>query len=298
MTELKDKIIGYTTFTIVLFMHVYFALLLGSRTAFAAETAPAPAKVEKSVAPAASPQAAAAPDKSVTDTEINIKVDPKDGVSVKGLDKLVEKLDALDKHHKVDSDATEVDKDDNGALRINKRFHIGRVDEDDSDDDGGSLKIGIGGARGSIAEEVILPIAVVAIVFSPIVAFFFFQYRTRREAMETVRMFLEKGQPIPPDMMEVLKKGGSVSGGASEWDGYQSHILKGLKPIFWGLGILLFFVMEHFGAKTMYSLGMICILVGVYHVTKSYLIQQEKNKTPAGAIVTDAKIITDSTPKV
>ncbi len=59
MKQIKDKIIGYFTFCMVLFVHIYFALLLGTKPAMAQEPVAepvkaegaAPAKIQKPTAP-------------------------------------------------------------------------------------------------------------------------------------------------------------------------------------------------------------------------------------------------------
>lgn len=324
MKDLKDKIVGYVTFTIVFFLHVYFALLLGTKSAWAQETAatpaPAPAKVEKvektdksKTVDAAKPAPAVAGDEALkapprppkapkppklTDTEINIKIDPKEGLSVKGMDKMIEKLEALDRRHRGDeADEDDGDQDvniDENGVHIRKRVHVHGDDEEES---AAHLEYRKAKEKADTLVEIVVPAIVFGTIFGIIGLFMFFRYKARRESLETVRMFLEKGQPIPAELMDSLKTGSAKSSGG-EWDGYQSHVLKGLKPIFWGLGIALFFICAHFDVAE-WMFGLIFVLIGGYHVTKSYLIQKEKEQNPQPVVDPAAPVTntTDVTPK-
>lgn len=286
MKEFKDKIVGYATFSIVLFLHVYFALLLGTKSAFAQTEAPAPAKVEQKVEqvekakPVQAPKPPPKPPK-VEDTEINIKFDAKEGVTVKGIDKMVERLEAIDRKHGGDDEDTAEVSADGDSLKIKKRI---RHYDDEGEEDHSSRRRNAFASR-----QVIVPLALFFCILAPILAYMYFQYRSRREALETVRMFLEKGQPIPTELMSTLKPGNTSA--ANEWDGYQSHLLKGLKPIFWGIGIATFFVFTTFDV-TEWFFGVIFIIIGAYHITKSHLIQKDKEKNPQPVVADSTK--TDS----
>jgi hypothetical protein len=327
MKELKDKIVGYLAFAIVFFLHVYFALLLGTRSAWAQESAappaPAPAKVEKvetiksksveavQPAPAKGDEALKAPPRppkapkppKITDTEINIKIDPKEGLSIKGMDKMIEKLEALDRHSRGGDDVgddgdQDVNIDHNG---INIRKHVRIHDDEDEEENGHHGRFDPDfletRERSKTAIAIIVPAIVFGTLFGLLGLFMFFRYKSRRESLETVRLFIEKGQPIPPELMETLK-GGTGKPQAAEWDGYQSHILKGLKPIFWGLGIALFFILASFDVAE-WMFGLIFVLIGGYHITKSYLIQKEKEQNPQPVVdpASSTTTTTDVTPK-
>jgi hypothetical protein len=282
MKQLMDKFIAYGTFTVVFFLHIYFALLLCTQTALAEETAapvPAPVKVEKvqkvekaAKAPVASkmeltdvtppqPPKPPKPSKMKLDDDIKINFDMKNGVTVKGLNKVIEKAEKMDRRrqHDDDEDATDNDEGDDDDSGSNSR-HI-YVNNRINDFPGKSAAVAV-------------PIGFFILVI------LYFKHKSRREYMETVRLLVEKGQPIPPDLLNSLNPSGLERMTSSpQWEGYQSHLIKGLKPMFWGIGIFLFFVFEHFDAVPWFF-GVAFILIGAYHVVRSHLIQKEKEKNP------------------
>lgn len=54
--------------------------------------------------------------------------------------------------------------------------------------------------------EIIVPIGAFAMVVAIIVLPFYFRSKERREMHSTVRAAIEKGQPLPPEMIEAMTK--------------------------------------------------------------------------------------------
>jgi hypothetical protein len=265
-----DRILAMGTFLVVFFLHIYFALLLTARPAMAQETTEEPAKVEAaqaSSAPAAKVPNPPKPPKIDLDKDINIQLDMKNGLTIKGVDKVIEKAKELEKweaenESAMDADGADHDHHHGHGERVRKKYNF---------------RIGPDGDAGPVA--LLVPLGFFAMIFGIVFLVISSKNKARREYLETVRLMVEKGQPIPENLMQNLAPKSHGSQHNSQWQGYESHLIKGLKPIFWGVGIILFFLSTEL-VDGPWFLGFIPLLVGAYYVTKSHLIQKEKEKNP------------------
>jgi hypothetical protein len=100
-------------------------------------------------------------------------------------------------------------------------------------------------------------IVVVSVVFltsAVIVALvLYFVHRARELRHATIRLALEKGQPLPLDLLE----------GAPERKAPGSELNSGVKAVFIGVGLSLFFFFFH---QALWPVGLIPIFVGLGHL--------------------------------
>lgn len=54
--------------------------------------------------------------------------------------------------------------------------------------------------------EIIVPIGVFAMITAVVVLPFYFKSRERREMQATLRVAIEKGQPVPPEVIEAMTR--------------------------------------------------------------------------------------------
>jgi hypothetical protein len=110
-------------------------------------------------------------------------------------------------------------------------------------------------------------IVIVSIVFftSAVIVgtVFFFVHRANELKHQTIRMALEKGQPLPPELLEAPRDRGS-------------DLARGVKLVFIGVGLSLFF---WFFRPHLWSIGLIVLFVGLGHLA-AYLVTRGK-QTPA-----------------
>lgn len=297
MKRVLNSLAAGITFITVFFLHIYFALLVFTKPALAqtttepvaaeasagkAEKVPAPPKNLVVPKPPKAPPKPPAPPEIEESTDINVKFDMKNGVEIKGLDKVIEKLERLEKLEKlgklsgstvnveeVVEDAVQSALDHNEDRREERRER--RRERRGYDGPGVAI---------------LVPLGFFALIFAVVFLYLNHRQRSRREYLETVRLLVEKGQPIPPDLMQNLNPHKAAD--SVEWNNlYQSHLIKGLKPIFWGVGIMMFFVFNSYNV-TEWFFGFVCILVGAYYIVRSHLIQKEqKNKAAQQSTVTD-----------
>jgi len=267
MKQFIRKALACTTFTVVFFLHIYFALLLTTRQALAQEGTPEPAQIEKVDAAKPAPPKPPAPPKINLDEDINIKLDMKDGLTIKGIDKVIEKAKELEKY---EDEHGEMGDDEDAHEHVRREKHV-RIEH-----------------QGQDWEDILVPIGFFAMIMGIVYLVISSKNKARREYLETIRLMVEKGQPIPEDLMKSVTKRAH----GFDTEQYHSHLIKGLKPIFWGIGVLVFFISTSISGPLF--LATIPMVVGAYFVTKSYLIEKEKLKNPQGP-VDPAKVDTAKT---
>ena len=90
----------------------------------------------------------------------------------------------------------------------------------------------------------------------------YFVHRSRELRYKTIQLALEKGQPLPPELLEPRKR--------------ESDLSKGIKFSFIGVGLGLFF---GFVKPDLWSIGLIVLFVGLGYVV-AYAVTQ-RGETPA-----------------
>jgi hypothetical protein len=111
--------------------------------------------------------------------------------------------------------------------------------------------------QGTIAE--LAPVFITAVMFSftlfIVLAVLYARHRARQIRHETIRLALEKGQPLPPELLEPPSRPGS-------------DLARGVKLLALGLGLsLMLFFME----KHAWPVGLILVALGLGHLASHWL---------------------------
>lgn len=262
MIQLIKNFTTAFAFVTMIFMHIYFVLLLMAKPALATE-----AEVN---APSAKSTVTESKAEVQSDDEINIKLDLKNGLTVKGLTDVVKKLEALDK------------KNSNSQVQIDSSGFKMSVDEDsEAAGEDGETRSGPSTARvvrgviGQLA-EIIVPSLFFICVFGFAGYMVYAKNRTRREYLETIRALAQSGQPIPPELINSMNT--KMSGGkllAPDRHKYDANAIQGIKYIFLGIGFCGFMILVSEGHAA-YAIGFLFIVIGAFHIYTSQLIQKQK----------------------
>jgi hypothetical protein len=116
----------------------------------------------------------------------------------------------------------------------------------------------------------IVVVSVIFITAAVIVAtVFYFVHRADELKHQTIRMALEKGQPLPPELLH---------------DGprrREPDLNRGIKLCFIGAGLSLFF---HFlnppGAEHLWAIGLIVLFVGLGHLASHFVTRSSRSAAP------------------
>lgn len=211
---------------------------------------------------------------SEEESGINIKVDAQNGLQIRGVDKLVEKLDALDK-----SDGKNVDE------VIEKSINGMSVVREAS-----AIKL-----WADVLEDVLVPIVLFLSVFGFAAYMVYLRYKSRKENMELIKTLVESGKPIPENVMALLNNETNHSSDISSKMGNLAdpHAIKGMKFIFIGAGVVGFFILEKISFLA--GVGFIFVMMGAYHIFKSKQIQ--KAQMESALSTTTNTTATESTTK-
>jgi hypothetical protein len=157
----------------------------------------------------------------------------------------------------------------NASPKITTKGNVTDIDEEPSDDgkkhihmvindDGDwwvALLIPLAGIVGTFG----MPIAIVAVVM-------YFNYRRRRETLATVREYLNKGLPVPPELLE----GASASVRIDRSTGASCDRRRGLKLTFIGLGVAIaLYINDPHG--TDWGWGLIPAVIGVGYLLSAWM---------------------------
>ncbi len=133
-------------------------------------------------------------------------------------------------------------------------------------------------ARAGDLEAVLVPIGVTGTVFGftavivGLVAYA--RHRTQRLRHETIRLAIEKGQALPPDLLDAARPPGDRSA--------ERDLRRGLVLVAVGLGVGLFLALAPFsGADQNWSIGFIPGLIGVAYLV-AYAIGRRPSAPPPG----------------
>ncbi len=158
------------------------------------------------------------------------------------------------------------------------------IDTDDDDDGSGTgrkhhkiIINGDGKTSSFDLEDVVIPIFGITASFgAPVLIVFFicyFRYRRRKEHLATVRDYLNKGVPVPPQLLEEYQTGGwstALGGGITDYSSSRavSDMRRGVRLAFIGLGITLAFFF-FFGGR-LWAWGLVPLVIGLGFIVSSY----------------------------
>ena len=207
--------------------------------------------------------------------KFSIRIDDEKGIEIEGLTSLKEKLESikslkgLERLESLESLEKEISKLE--SLEDLKKMDI-TINDNGEKRSVGNLDGLISKVKRYSVGMVLIALAPFLLIFAMMFMFFYFRHRSRESSLATLRLLIEKGQPITPEMISSLnvKVPGVVEGQADH-----SHLIKGLKPIFWGIGITLVIALDNWDMDS-WSIGAILIVIGLYHITKSYLLKNHK----------------------
>jgi hypothetical protein len=153
------------------------------------------------------------------------------------------------------------------------------VNDDDADANSGSKHASQAEVNADLAEALIIPLAGIAATFgTPVLivfVVFYFRYRRRQEALATVREYLNKGLPVPPQLLE--DSGKSYAGVNVSLDRRNCDLNRGFKLTFIGLGITLAFLV-HNPHSTTWGWGLIPMIMGLGYLLSGWLQGRSSNR--------------------
>jgi hypothetical protein len=130
----------------------------------------------------------------------------------------------------------------------------------------------LAGDVGSTLVSIIVPGMVFLFVLAIVGGAFYVGYRETKERQETLRLAIEKGLPIPPELVE----------GASAERNPDKDLRAGIRQIFIGLGVgvLLWFVSPF---KNVWAVGAMIAIFGLGNLV-AWLVgrRREAQRAPAG----------------
>jgi len=148
-------------------------------------------------------------------------------------------------------------------------------DDDDSSSGHGSGKKHVedrGSLMGTFAEALVVPVvAIVATFATPVLIIFFvlyFKYRRRQETLAIVREYLNKGLPVPPQLLEDGGKG--YAAGADSPKRRKSDLTRGFQLTFIGLGVTLALFVDD-PHDTTWGWGLIPMIMGIGYLLSGWV---------------------------
>jgi hypothetical protein len=121
-------------------------------------------------------------------------------------------------------------------------------------------------------QQTVVPIVVVSVVFFTsaiiVATVFYFIHRAKELRHQTIRLALEKGQPLPAGLLEDGAKAKAPGG----------DLAKGVKLVFTGVGLSLFFF---FFRQHLWPIGLIVLFVGLGYLAAHALTGRQRSDGPA-----------------
>jgi Domain of unknown function (DUF6249) len=158
-------------------------------------------------------------------------------------------------------------------------------DDDDSSSDAKDPKHPKGGELngheilGATLEAVLIPIVAILATFgTPVLIVFFicyFKYRRRQENLALVREFLNKGLPVPPELLDPARSWGVHSVGKDSLGRSKSDLRRGFSLTFVGLGITLAFYVND-PHSTMWGWGLIPLVMGIGYLISGWFENRQR----------------------
>jgi len=131
----------------------------------------------------------------------------------------------------------------------------------------------------SLLESIIIPtVAILATFGTPVLIVFFicyFKYRRRRENLATVREYLSKGLPIPPQLLDESQGAAAYSVPAESPSRCKSDMRRGFKLTFIGLGITLALYAGE-PRSTDWAWGLIPMVMGIGYLLSGWVETRHK----------------------
>jgi len=122
-------------------------------------------------------------------------------------------------------------------------------------------------------QETVVPIVIVTVVFLTsaiiVATIFLFLHRAKELKHQTIRLALEKGQPLPPGLLE--------DGPAPRPQG--NDLSRGVKAVFLGLGLGLFFYF--LGHPKLWAIGFIPGFIGLGYLAAYALTGRSQPGAPS-----------------
>lgn len=266
-------------------MHVYFALLVSAKPALAATEATdkAPVKVgvvkqdgqkqvtvETAVQDEDAQVAGTATNESSNDDNeesssekgISISINAKDGINIKGegAEKILAKLKALEDKY-----------------------------EDGDDDSDRAVVASTSGSISKTLENVLVPIVLFALAFGFASYVVYAKQKNRKETLDTIRTMAQNNQPIPPELLANLKGTRDAFVSAKGYGDVNS--IQGVKYVFIGIGLGGFLLLLDAGYVAG-ALGFIFIVIGVFNLVKSRLMEKHLEAEEKAAATPPAAPVT------
>lgn len=127
------------------------------------------------------------------------------------------------------------------------------------------------GDIGSTLVSILVPSVIFLTVLAIVITAFYAGYKENKDRQETLRLAIEKGIPIPPELIEAAEKGGDP----------EKDLRAGIRQIFIGLGVgvLLWFVSPF---KNVWAVGAMIAIFGLGNLV-AWLFGRRKEmpRTPA-----------------
>jgi hypothetical protein len=160
--------------------------------------------------------------------------------------------------------------------------HIEIDNDDDSTDDArphGHTKIGDGNYVGVALEAVLIPIiAIIATFATPVLIVFFvcyFKFRRRKENLVLAQEYLNKGLPVPPQLLDESQGTVDYSASSDSPNRCKSDVRRGFKLGFIGLGVTLalFVSSPH---STTWAWGLIPLVMGIGYLISGWVESKQR----------------------
>lgn len=213
-------------------------------------------------------------DDSTKEAESIISINARDGITVKGSEKLLKRIEQL---------SEEIEE----AAEKGNGYNYKAED-----------------TWGDVLEDVLVPIVLFGCVFGFAAFTIYSKQRSKKEYLETIRTLAQNNQPIPPELLASMNA--SSDFGLKKLNNNPSSI-QGVKYLFIGLGVGGFLILTDIGSIGT-ALGFIFLVVGGYHIVKSQMLQKQAEAkgaaatnpptqpTPPTATATNPEVIPPTTP--
>jgi hypothetical protein len=166
------------------------------------------------------------------------------------------------------------------------------ANDDDDSDKGHSFQLKIGGdddkRQDTVLENlsyVLIPLTgIVATFATPVLIVFFvcyFKYRRRQDTLAMVREYLNKGLPVPPELLDPSQGSDAYLGLKSAMNRPQSDLRKGFKLAFIGLGVTLAMYLSS-PHSTYWAWGLIPMVMGIGFIFSSLAESRVGNSSQGG----------------
>jgi len=178
----------------------------------------------------------------------------------------------------ISGSARDADDDDDTTLTEDSgKHHVTHVEirNGSSEDFWGDLVIPLAGIAGVFGSPVLIVLVVM-----------YFHYRRKRETLVTVREFLNKGMPVPPELLAGKDIGGSISSkdvGAliSSRTGRNCDLRRGYKLTFIGLGVALALYVSD-PHSTTWGWGLIPMVMGIGYLVSGWTQGRDRQEERDG----------------